>query len=87
MSCLATLVTNAEQRMVESFSVVLETIESAMFSGKSEVIFNTTDRHELVSDTHIHMITANALITKGFMVARGSGTYIVSGWDNVKLKA
>lgn len=85
MSCLATLVANAEERMAEAYKAVIDTIETAIFEGKSELIFNATTSHNLVSDTHIHPITANALITNGFKVVRGSSTFTVSGWDKVSL--
>lgn len=87
MSCLSTLLVNAEERMEQSYKVVIEAIEQAMYDGKSELIFNSTNSHNQVSDTHLHMLTANALITNGFKVVRGAGTYIVSGWDRVKITA
>ena len=86
MSCLSTLVIDAEEKMEASYRVVIKGIEAAMLQGRTELIFNTTTDHQLVSDDAMHMITANALVSNGFKVTRGgSDTYIVSGWDSIKL--
>ena len=86
MSCLATLLVNAQEKMEMSYKVIIESIEEAMLEGRAELILNATMDHRLVSADSMHLLTANALMDNGFKVARGgNNTFIVSGWDKVKV--
>jgi hypothetical protein len=86
MSCLATLVINAQEKMAASYSVIVKSIEEAMLQGRGELILNATLDYQLVSEESMHMLTANALVDNGFKVTRGgNNTFIVSGWDKVKV--
>lgn len=88
MSCLSTLVVNAAGRMEEAYKVIIEAIQEAMYEGRAELILNATKDHHLVSNHTMHMLTANALVSNGFNVTRGgSDTFIVSGWDNIKVQS